>query len=258
LLKTEVVDVNMMLVPDPRCANREVRRKLEAALVSMSQREVGHLVDVDSAEPGWTGELALTDRQELDDAVLELIGINDAAERAALCDELYREITQLYRQIRIAEKKMQQHRSATARAGKQTAHSIAAEIWEELSPKPLFQTPLAFVPPKAKTEEINLPLGRAKPVAGNMFQPDGVQIGDTFIETRHPARSQIVKELAALELTGKIGIPLEPAICQQSLKDYETARARHTAEFTDLAAGYTADETLQQRVVSELWKLVRK
>ncbi|MGE0130176.1 MAG: class I SAM-dependent DNA methyltransferase [Blastocatellales bacterium] len=257
-LKTEVIDVKMMLVPDPRQATPAMRKRLSAALNSMRQRKALQLVEVDSTEPGWTGELALRDRQELDDAVLELLGISDAAERAALRDELYAEITQLYRQIRIAEKKMQQRRSATARAGKQTAHSIAAEIWEELSPKPFFQTPLAFVPPKAKTEEITLPAGRAKLVAGDMFQPDGVQIGGSFIETRHPARSRFVKELAALELTGKISIPLEPVHCEQALKDYELERIRLTGEFTDLAAGYTADETLQQRVVNELWKLLRK
>ncbi|MEK7829472.1 MAG: hypothetical protein AAB401_00215, partial [Acidobacteriota bacterium] len=163
---------------------------------------------------------------------------------------------QLYRQIRIAEKKMQQHRSATARAGKQTAHSIATEIWEDLSPKPLFQTPLDFVPSKAKTEEMTLPVGRAKLVAGNMFQPDGVQIGDTFVETRHPARSQFVKELAALELVGRVSIPEEPTTCEQALQGYENNRKKLADEFIDLAAVYTADETLQQRVAAELWKIL--
>jgi type I restriction-modification system DNA methylase subunit len=257
-LQLDVYSAQMLPIPDPNLATTGVRKRLIAALDSMRQRKALQLVEVDSTEPGWTGELALRDRQELDDSVLELLGISDAAERTALRDELYAEITQLYRQIRIAEKKMQQHRSAMARAGKQTAHSIAAEIWEELSPKPVFQSPLAFVPPKTQTEEVTLPAGRAKLIAGNMFQPDGIQIGDSFIETRHPVRSQFVKELAALELTGKLNIPTEHTACEQALKDYEAERLRLTDEFTDLAAGYTADETMQQRVVSELWKLLKK
>ncbi len=257
-LQLDVYSAQMMPIPDPRQATLAIRKRLTSALNSMRQRKALQLVEVDSTESSWTGELALSDRQALDDAVLELLGVSDKKERLALRDELYAEITQLYRQIRIAEKKMQQHRSATTRAGKQTAHSIAAEIWEEVSPKPLFQTPLAFVPPRTKTEEITLPVGRAKLVAGNMFQPDGIQIGDSFIETGHPARSQFVKELATLELVGKLNIPTEPAACEQSLKAYELERIRLTGEFTDLAADYTADEALQERVVSELWKLLRK
>lgn len=38
----------------------------------------------------------------------------------------------------------------------------------------------------------------------------------------------------------------------------EFERARLTTEFANLAASYTSDETLQQRVVSELWKVLRK
>jgi len=64
------------------------------------------MVIVDSAEPGWSGELALTDRQQLDDSVLELLGIGDAMERESLRAELYDELTKLYRQIRISERKM--------------------------------------------------------------------------------------------------------------------------------------------------------
>ncbi len=99
-LQLDVYSAQMMSVPNPREAKPQIRKKLTSAFNSMRKRKALPLVDVDSTdEENWTGELALTDRQNLDDAVLELIGISDAEERKTLRDELYREITKLYRQI---------------------------------------------------------------------------------------------------------------------------------------------------------------
>jgi type I restriction-modification system DNA methylase subunit len=258
LLKTEVSDVKMMLIPNPTHANAKVKKKLLKALESMRNRTTGHLVDVDLTDKeNWTGELALEDRQQLDDAVLELLGISDADERFALRNELYTEITKLYRQIRVAEKKMQRHRSETARKGKQTAHSIAEEVWEELSEKPSFITPLNFIPSRTKTETITIPVGRAKIVKGHMFDPDGVQIGETFIPLGSPERSELVKALCSLELTGPVSIPVNNDVCEKALISYRFEVERLTDEFLSLASAYTADENMQQKVVNELWKKLR-
>lgn len=115
LLKTEVVDVKMMLVPEPRFASSSVRKRLVDAFSAMRQREALQVVDVDSTSTDWTGELALEDRQKLDDAVLELLGVSNKKERESLRAELYEEVTKLYRSIRVAEREMQRHRSANAR-----------------------------------------------------------------------------------------------------------------------------------------------
>jgi type I restriction-modification system DNA methylase subunit len=256
--ETEVSDVKIMLVPDLRVVSTSVEENLIKALRSMRRRNVGHLVDVDSDETNWTGELALEDRQQLDDAVLELIGVEDPEERLRLRDELYTEITALYRQIRVAERKMQRHRSATARAGKQTAHSIADEIWESLAPQPVWQTPFDFIPNKARGEEHHLPLGRAKIVRQHLFQPEGVQIGDTFIALGDPMRCQFVKTLADLGISGAVFVPVDPIICEKALNEYQTYKEKTNDEFMSFAAAYTAEETLQSRVVQELWKRIRR
>jgi type I restriction-modification system DNA methylase subunit len=253
-LKTEVVDVKMMLVPDPRGATPGIRRRLEAALDSMRNRKALPLVDVDSDEPGWTGELALPDRQELDDAVFELLGITDPKEREMLRVELYDEMTKLYRQIRATERIMQRYRSMTDRGGRATPHSLAEEIWEDLKEKTEYKTPLDFIPPKARCEELNLPTGRAKLIKQHLFQPDGVQIGETFFELGDPARSHFVKQLAHIGITGKIPVPIDPDICRKALAEYRAYVDRITDEFTRLAAMRTADESMQERVVRELWR----
>jgi hypothetical protein len=186
--------------------------------------------------------------------VLELLGVSDPRERAGLRNELYGEITKLYRQIRVAERKMQRHRSATARGGRATPHSIAEEIWENLETPFEYRTPLDFILKGVRTEQFDLPAGRAHVIRGNMFQPDGVQIGEHFLELGDPIRCQFVKELNSIGTSGSIRVPIQPEICRQVLHEYNTYVEHTTDEFMRLAAAYTAEEVMQERVARELWK----
>jgi methylase of polypeptide subunit release factors len=257
-LQLDVYSAQMMFVPNPREATSQTRKKIVSAFDLMRKRKALPMVDVDSNdEENWTGELALADRQALDDAVLELIGIDDAEERKELRDELYREITKLYRQIRVAEKIMQKFRSASARKGKQTAHSIADEIWTELTPQPTALTPLKFVPDKTKTEKINLPLGRARVVTQGLLGTSDLQVGDKFIPLGSVERSNFVKTLSDLALHGALEIPVSPEVCQNALQYYEKEFGQLNDLFYSEAATFTADENLKEKVVKELWKKLR-
>lgn len=257
-LDTEVLDVRMMIIPNPQTASPDVSKKLISAFNLMRQRKTLPLVDVDSKdEENWTGELALSDRQALDDAVLELIGISDAGERQALRDELYREITRLYRQIRVAEKIMQKYRSQTAGKGKQTAHSIAEEIWSEFAQPPRFFTTLSYVPASAETETINLPLGKAKIITQGLLGTSDVQIGDEYISLGSVERSEFVKIIADLSIHGEIQIPVSPEISQKAVRKYEKEVAEINQMFYREAATFTADENMQEKIVKELWKRLR-
>ncbi|MCY7376845.1 MAG: hypothetical protein LH472_12870 [Pyrinomonadaceae bacterium] len=257
-LQLDVYSALMMSVPNPQNASPETSKKIIVAFDSMRKRKALPLVDVDSTdEVNWTGELALADRQQLDNAVLELVGITDAAERKNLRDELYYEITKLYRQIRVAEKKMQKFRSASASKGKQTAHGIAEEIWTELAPQPKSFSPLDFVPQGAKTETIDLPIGRAKIAAKSLLHDDGVNIGEIFVSLGSVERSVFVKTLADLALHGAVKIPLAPEICAAAIRKNEKESERVNELFCTEAATFTADENMQEKIVKELWKKLR-
>ena len=255
-LKTEVVDTKMLLVPDPRLATESIRSRLDRALESMLTREIGHLVDVDGSDEGPTGDLAQADRQELDDAVLELLGVNDPQERHKLRDEIYCEITKLYRSIRQAEKLMQKYRSATARRGRSTPSSIATEIWEEIEEKPEVKTPLDFLP-DVESDLINLPEGKAR-VVHDLWDAGSLHIGKTEISLGHPTRAAFAKALSDSRLHGLVKIPTDPEVCMRAVKQHQEYGAAVDRLFLELASTRTADEDTQAKVVRELWRLARK
>jgi hypothetical protein len=116
-LKTEVVDVNLLEVPDPRGIAASLAKRLSDALERMSKRAVGRLVEeplMDCHTPErarklaagplvYSQELRQVDRRELDDAVFELLGVADANERAEWLRRLYEATAQHFRDIRVVE-----------------------------------------------------------------------------------------------------------------------------------------------------------
>src|SRR5262249_5023696 len=128
-LKTEVVDSLLIEVPDPRNVTDPILARLEGAFTSMQKRQVTHLVeeafracrtaaDVHEAAKRpleLPAELQRPDRYALDDAVFELLGVTEKKNRELLIEQLYREVTQHHRDIRIVEvQKMEQRRGASA------------------------------------------------------------------------------------------------------------------------------------------------
>ncbi len=80
---TMVGEVRAMPIPDPDRATPVVRSRIGAALETLAARPVLSLL------PGSSSELRRADRRALDDAVLELLGIDDGGHRDALLDRLH-------------------------------------------------------------------------------------------------------------------------------------------------------------------------
>ena len=142
-LKTEGVDVNLLDVPDPRGISADVAKRLADALRRMDKRDVGRLVEeqlMDCHTPERAGRLAAgplvlsnelqqLDRRDLDDAVLELLGVSDSVERADLIGQLYEATARHFREIRVVEiEKMEQRSKAAAKRFR--VDDLAADIWD--------------------------------------------------------------------------------------------------------------------------------
>jgi type I restriction-modification system DNA methylase subunit len=253
-LKTEVVDVNMMPVPDPRHATEKLASRLRAALASIRNRDALPLVDVDGTGDDWTGELALTDRQQLDDAVLELLGFSNVRERERARAELYAEITGLYREIRATEKKMQKFRSESARHGRPTPTSIADEIWQELVDKPVARSLADFVHSSAGRETVMIPVGKPKVTGADMFNPHSLQYGNEYIPLGSDERVQYALHLIAAGASGEVSIPTNPTVCDRAAQLYDAHAVALNEQFSAATSAYTNDEHIQARVIKALWK----
>ena len=102
-----------------------------------------------------------------------------------------------------------------------------------------------------------MPLGKAKVTAQTLYHADGVTVGDRFIELGSVERAEFVKTLAALSVHGELEIPQSKEICQKALAKHERKIKELDTRFYAEAATFSADETMQEKIVKELWKKMR-
>lgn len=143
-LKTEIVDVNMMPVPDWSQASRGVRDRLVAAFGQMRKRKVlgmlserrlrreallkkGDIGALDGLDD--TTEFDQADRQALDDAVLELIGVSDRAQRAEIRARLYGYLQDYFESARVKEELAIANKATAKRQSKLTPQTLANDVF---------------------------------------------------------------------------------------------------------------------------------
>lgn len=265
-LKTEVVDVNLLEVPDPRGISADVAQRFTDALERISRREVGRLVEEqlmechtpDRARRIAAGPLVLADelhqrdRQDLDDAVFELLGVADPQERADLVGRLYEATARHFRDIRVVEiEKMQQR--AKSNNQRFSVHDLAADIWDAAE--------LDDVAPLAewldKRPECNslviIPEERPAVLSPSpMFDPDTVYFGKarrSHVDCFSPGQAELVVRLANLGVSGQVQVPADLAPCLKLLDRINVRMDKAVARFTELAESRTSDERVQQQLV---------
>jgi hypothetical protein len=186
--------------------------------------------------------------------LLELLGISDLGERKLFRDELYAEMTKLYREIRATEKKMQRFRAQSARHGRPSPLSLADEIWEDLAENPVAKSLGDFVLSGAALDTLILPSGKAKTKYEDMFNPNSLQFGGYLVPLGSHERVDYGRQLSKEGHNGSVHIPIDPTICETALHEYQAQADRLTGMFTDSAAAITTDEKMQERIVKELWR----
>ncbi len=268
-LKTEVVDVNLLEVPDPRGVSADVSSRLGDALSRMSKREVGRLVEEqlmdchtpDRARRLAAGPLVLSqelrqpDRRELDDAVFELLGVADADERSGLIDRLYEATARHFRDIRVVEiEKMVQRAKSTGQRFK--VQDLAADIWDAAELPDA--TPLAEWLSKQPESDslVNIPDERPAALFDNPLFPDHtVYFGrnrKNFVSCRSRGEAELVKRLADLGITGNVNIPDADGTCRQMLGHVNARVQKALTRFRELAESRTGDEPVRQQLVEVL------
>ena len=250
-LKTEVVDVNMMLVPDIRRASPEAAARAITACRQMSRR---------NAQRRLYEEFTLEDRRELDDATLEILGLGDSDERAALRERLYHDITQLQQSVREREIIAQGDRRRSSRRSVSTPQDIADELWSEhQSTLGLLQFPEDFVTHFNEGELFDLPPGDVE-VGTEMFEGGnhlrvgtirvGGQDGDV-IDAGSVSRGRFLEALSLCHRSGQVRLQNDD-VCDKAVNNFDQYRKDLHDHCSQLAQQRTSDQNRQRAVVNAL------
>ncbi len=275
-LKTEVVDVNMMLVPDPRQASDAARRKVAVAFERMKSRHALQFLSPRRLRrmaytlAGKTEELELlsdmseldmADRRQLDDAVLQVLGVRSAARRGELIEALYRELHEMFEAIRDKEEKAADFKKRAKRKTRLTPRDVALQIIREIeaSRPRLLLGLLDFIPTPCATDTYELPHVGQPSFHADMFEPNGLKFGRKhLISVRSPAQARLLLEAWRAGIRGAVSLPQDGALCEQVHRDWLSFTSDREEALRKLAAERTADEDMQADIMVELSKLLTR
>jgi type I restriction-modification system DNA methylase subunit len=261
-IKTEVVDVKQMLVPDARLAKGKLKERLLRAFSKMRRRHTRNLVD----------EFDYADRRELDDAVLELLGYEDKKEREEIRERLYNYLRDYYLTVRHKEKQAMRNRLKVARNARVTPTDIAIEILASMPPFQKFPEDFAGGHAKEEFERIEIPAGEAV-LGTDLFDfsetaKDGkqkerlttgkVRIAEKVFDLGSTEKCKYLKQLSDCGLHGYVELPTSHEVCREIHDSYSEYRSLKIKEFEDAARSYTNDTKKQKAIITELERLAFK
>lgn len=267
-LKTEVVDVKMLEVPDPHGVSPITADKLIRAFQSMTKREVGRLVEealMDCHSPErarliaqtpvvLSDELCQPDRRDLDDAVFELLGVTDSDRRNSLVDRLHNDTALHFRNIRVVEIQKMEQRSAT-RARRFSADELAAEAWDTLeldNDVPLWEW-LKEQPGPKTTLTIPMISPAMLEDENHMFDRETVYFGrdrKAHLVCDCRPQAELVALLANLGIHGDISLPTDEHRLSQLLSVVQSRLKENRQRFEDIASSRTSNEKFQRDMVN--------
>jgi len=268
-LKTEVVDVNLLDVPDPRNVPTELAKRLADALKQLGKRTVGRLVEeqlMDCHSPDrarrlaagplmLSQELQQPDRRDLDDAVIELLGASSRDERAELIGRLHDATAQHFRDIRVVEiEKMEQRSKAGAKRFR--VEDLAADIWD--AAELIDATPLAQWLDQQPESDSLVILLEERPAALSsdvMFLPNTVYFGKSRkgqIDCQSRGQAELVVRLANLGVSGQVKLPTDISSCLKVLDRVDRRVENAHARFRELCESRTGDERIRDQLMNLL------
>jgi hypothetical protein len=263
-MDTDVIDVNLIEVPDPRHISKPVLDKLQAAFTKLCQRDTQHFVEQEFLECqsserakklaerpiGLPVELTMPDRRALDLAVFELLGVPSAAAREKICDQLYHEATAHFRHNRILDIQKQEQRAKTEGREFRT-DELAADLWDSLpddDKQPLSQWVTGQA---AGGPSVTIPDGDPNlPDATDFLDPNTVFFRQPHAGkgAAHPlhlssrAHAEIVYLLSVHSVHGTLALPATEKGAQALYRDLVKRLDTISATAKELAASRTADE----------------
>lgn len=280
-LKTEVVDVKMMLVPNPRAGDISARRRVALAFQALKQRPALQFLperrlrqmayrksgrEAALADLSDQCELDMEDRRELDDAVLELLGVANPRERLELRQRLYAWLREFFEHARQKEEKAIANKNKAKRKLAATPNEIAAQVLADIRDRfgHLLRPYAEFVDLNRPYDTFELPVQGAAQTHDDLFAAQG---GVRFMQgrkqialvpTRNPEQATLVALVAAHGARGLVRIPLAADDCARLQRRYQAFLDDRAGRVRQLVEERTGDTELQERVVEGVLELIAR
>ena len=202
-------------------------------------------------------ELESSDRQELDDAVLELIGVRNKDKRKKLRERLYQEVVLFYRQVRMLELQAMENRRRAKKSRIASARDVAAEIFDSVEPTLLKHFPDDFLPADEPLETVELPEGKVM-IYGrdDFYDSKSVLVGKEKLNFRHRAQAELAKFHCDLERRGFVKLPVSEDGCSRVINAWNSYAREMGQIFEPLAAERTEEAERVGAILLELQRLL--
>jgi hypothetical protein len=208
-------------------------------------------------------ELDMPDRRELDDAVLEMLGVRSAARRQELIDELYRYLREFFEWTRQKEEKAIVNKLKAKRRGQASPHEIAGQILAEIRdnhPELLRRYDPDFLDIAKPFDTFDLP-GEGTPQPLKDVNPLLYDRGVVFLKGKKPiatvdsaipAQDPLIILLARSGLHGLVRLPHEKEECARVWQEFGEFRRQREEALRELIANRTLDEETQEKIYEAL------
>lgn len=278
-LKTEVIDVKMMMVPDPSKATKKAIEKVEKAYIKLKQREPLNLLSQQRLKEMSLGlkcrqdeirrlsgkcEFDMEDRYDLDDAVLEMIGVRNSKDRSDLIFRLYQYLRSFFENVRDKEEKAIENKKRTKRKDRNRPADIAEEIYLELKEKHhgFVKRYIGFFSNMFELDDTyEIPEIGEPEIYSDMYVPHGVIFKSgrrkaQIIATRNQAQSELLVLVVNSGERVYIRVPFEEKNAKKVFKLFEKAVNDRDRIMRKLIAERTADEELQEKIYSLVLNMI--
>ena len=281
-LKTEVVDVSMMLVPDLRLASGKMTRMLEAAMDGLAKRsplqmlserrlrqmafgKSGKKAELDQLSDEC--ELDMPDRRALDHLVLEMVGMTKATQRDEWINRLYEYLREFFEETRRKEEQAIVNKNVTKRQGAVSPQDLAMQIADEFNTQDslLFRTYKDFFNQSGSGDNW---IAREVPPDGRPeLHVDLHDVGVRFMRGNKkiefislPSEAHAALAVVAIREMRRetVQLPLAATICVALLNNYQSFLDRRDDQLRDAIAQRVADGDVQATVLNFLLERVRR
>ncbi|MEW6236912.1 MAG: N-6 DNA methylase [Candidatus Omnitrophota bacterium] len=279
-LKTEIIDVNMMAIPDYRYGTPKLKERIARIFIKMKERKVLPLLskrrmqelmygdqisDCELNKLSNYSELNMSDRAELDHAVLELIGVHKKEDRESILLKLRQELAKFFEGLRKIEVLTNINKSIAKRRGKQNPQDVAERIYKEICDNDA-RLLLRYddYRDKSKPDDVFLFPDEGIPQEReSLFNEHGVVFVKgkktvAVLETRFPAQDKLLILAYHSGARRYIYIPHEEEECIHVYKKFRQFVREREERLRKMIEQRTSDEELLEKIYQSLLTLLNQ